>query len=268
MQNPCRNKKMDLNQIFQVIYEHKPKEPIPFTEAAEVAALKSGLNGIFDLRSAESAYDYIIGFCVMIHCTAEREDFSRESFRRKAYSKVLQNRGGGKWKIVEELQLISNRTPATIWNIIRNNFSPEDILGNIIPRVRSIIFSDMKLFYSHTATSTKPVKKVQFIRGFRDKGHLPDPAKGRLRISLDSPELESIQKEPYPLVFQEIYRSYYTFWPVKIKKYEKVIFGLQTELFKVKEELNYVEQSKNETRRQIKALRRAIKRNTSKERKS
>lgn len=265
-----RKKEFLFNDIFELLFEPFPKINMTYDEAAKTAALQSGFATNFDIVGAESAFDYIIAMLVMVHVTNEREDLHRDHFRRKVYHlcKLHRNDAGRYWKILAEMLYINQRTPASMWRVIYDNFSPDDIRGNIIRRVRHIISHNAIQWITQTAPSTAPVKKPQRIRGYRDKGHLPDPSKGQLRIGIDSRELSSISKEENFPKFQEFNKRYYLYDPLKYKRLEAVLLGLDSELCKVRRELAHVREQEENIRRTIRTIKRKSRKYSKKERKS
>lgn len=200
-----------VNKIFYLLENPTNERSTPLQRSAQEAALKSDIHKVFDLKGIKSAMDYIIGLIVMTEVVPERSGFAREHFRKKAYTayKANSNNESRYWKLVEELQHVTNRTPYSVWSIVYKNFSEDDIKGNIIPRVLS--FAKHRVLWKNPYRSDhRSVTKAQRKRGYNDKGSRPDPAKGRLRVALDSPELESLatkQIEP----FRTEYRPYYLF---------------------------------------------------------
>ena len=210
-----------MNKIFYLLENPSNKKLTPLQSSAQEAALQSDIHKVFDLRGVQSAMDYIIGLLVMTEIVPERDGFAREHFRKKAYTAYIANRNNNSryWQLVGELQHVTNRTPYSVWNIVYENFSEDDIKGNIIPRVLS--FAKHRVQWKNPYRSDhRSVTKAQRKRGYNDKGSRPDPAKGRLRIAKDSPELEYYAPEPAE-PFRSEYRPYYLFdrrrWKEKIE---------------------------------------------------
>lgn len=256
-----------INEIFEVLYEVDTEKGIDPKTAAEAAASQSGISNFFDVSECESAYSYIIALLVMVEVTNQREDIIREHFRRKAFTKCKLARGAGQWKIVEQMLYLSQRVPARMWYVILENFSPSDIFGNIVPAVRRLLTSQCIRWIQPYRPSTAPVKRLVRKRGYDDKGHLPDRSRGYSRLVLDSPELSSIVREDYDLEFQEPNKSYYLFDPRKVERLSRAVSDLDAELFKVKEELTNVRKQEDLLRGEIKKIKRAIRKNSKKERK-
>lgn len=206
-----KDQKWSVNKIFELLEKPTNKKATPLQRSAQEAALRSDVHKVFDLRGIKTAMDYIIGLIVMVEIVPERSGFARDHFRRKAYTAYVANRNNDSryWKLVGELQHVSNRTPYSVWSIVYENFSEDDIKGNIIPQVLS--FAKHRIQWKNPYRSDhRAVTKAQRKRGYNDKGSRPDPAKGRLRVGWDSPELESLAPEP-PEPFKTEYRPYYLF---------------------------------------------------------
>lgn len=259
---------ISINDIFDVLFEPDPKTGIDPISAAKVAASQSGISSYYDVGSCETAFEFIIALLAMVQVTNEREDICREHFRKKAFTKCKLTRGAGQWKIVEQMLYLSQRVPARMWYVILENFSPQDIFGNIIPAVKRLLSSPRIQWRNQYVASKAPVKRLVRKRGYDDKGHLPDRTRGYTRMVKDSPELVSILTEEYDLEFQEPNKSYYLFDPRKVVDLDKAVLVLETDLFKVKEELSNVRKQEDLLRGEIKKIKRSIRKRTKKERKS
>ena len=124
--------------------------------------------------------------------------------RERMAAMVRSNRRQGHWKVVEEL-LLQPQGLYWIERIIANNFSPEDIFGNLVRRLKGVISSmrpDSKA-RRERELKRRPVRKPVRRRGYRDHGSLsPDVSLGDFSPYIkpelpEEPEVPFLAPKPY-----------------------------------------------------------------------
>lgn len=95
-----------------------------------------------------------------------QEEFVRNFFHKKAHARDLQ----GKWKIVDRLVHCPHFAPGELIGVLLDEESPHELFGNRLPRI--IIISKGLRWIPMYRKDTRPVKRKQFKRGYRDKGSL------------------------------------------------------------------------------------------------
>jgi hypothetical protein len=145
----------DLNNQIVKVAEFTPRCPDP----------------VFKIKY-EGAYEALGAILIVSIIIHTREQYLRYEFHEKVAEEAYRNNYQGKWKQVQELLELENMNFNSYFNWFLENFSKEDIYGNIVPLINRII----KTIKVTNRKFRKPrVRYPEYRRGYRDKGTLRFP---------------------------------------------------------------------------------------------
>lgn len=158
------------------------------------------------LGRVRTAYD-AIACIVALECVLPGTRTRHQIFDQREYfaSLVLRNERNGQWKIVEELLQVPQGLYFLL-KVLNANFSPEDIFGNLVPRIRTRIRASRpasKKLLEKRRERTRQVKRPERHRGYRDQGSLrSNPSLGEFDPKRRPELIQEPVKISYPKPFQ------------------------------------------------------------------
>jgi len=126
------------------------------------------------LPKATSAIDTLINVWALEYCLPGVETRHQTYDQRLEISKMISlHRREGKWTIVEEL-IQQPQGFFFLEEVLIENFSPEDIFGNLVPKLKRVIASvtPVSKKVQEQKNKQKKVKEKVFRRGYADHGTL------------------------------------------------------------------------------------------------